>query len=114
MDYKLLDTNSIDAQCLEESDFEVEKEIIQVKAEMICNTGILALPIICWQSHYNKESEYFVFEAYEEQDNLLNLLTMIHLYREYPHEWYLTPAWVCMDKGHAEVASEQYIYRQLI
>lgn len=113
MKYQLIDTNTLDAECLEETDFQIEAEIIQAKKEFIIQSGQLALPVICWQSHYDQDSQAFVFEAYEEQTNLLNLLTMLALYRENPQQWHLTPAWLCDSQSEAEMVATQYIYYQL-
>lgn len=108
MKFSLLDTSSLDAGCLEESDFEEHQAEITGRAQLIEAAGQLALPIICWQGDFNQESGSFDFEAIEEEDNLLNLLAMIALYRAEPRRWHLTAAWVCDSPQQAEFAAKQF------
>lgn len=108
MKFSLLDASGLDAQCLEESDFQEHETEIIGRAQLIEAAGQLATPIICWQSGYNQDSGYFEFEAAEEENNLLNLLAMLHLYRNDQRRWHLVAAWVCDSPQQAEFAVSQF------
>lgn len=109
MQFSLLDTSSIDSECLEESDFEAERSRIQNRVDAIKQAGGLVAPIICWQSGFDQEEQAFAYEAFEEESNLLNTLAMIKLYREDSRRWHLTNAWVVDNIDQAEVLAQQYL-----
>ncbi len=118
MQFSLLDTSSIDSECLEESDFETECDTrsvmpsayrIQNRVDAIKQAGGLVAPIICWQSGFDQEEQAFTYEAFEEESNLLNTLAMIKLYREDSRRWHLTNAWVVDNIDQAEVLAQQYL-----
>ena len=109
MKFSLIDTRNIDSECLEESDFETEKERIQNRVDAIVKAGGLVAPVICFPNGIDEEDGQPLFEAFEEESNLLNTLAMITLYRNDPHRWYLTNAWLVEDIDQAEVLAEQYL-----
>ena len=109
MQFSLLDTCSIDSACLEESDFETERDRIQSRVDAIKQAGGLVVPIICWQSGFDQKDKNFIYEAFEEETNLLNVLAMIKLYREDSRRWHLTNAWVVDNIDQAEVLAQQYL-----
>ena len=108
MKFSLVDTACLDSQCLEESDFETERERIQNRVDAIVKAGGLVAPIVCYPDGFDEEGRQ-LFESFEEESNLLNTLAMMKLYRENPRQWYLTNAWVVGDIDQAEVLAQQYL-----
>ncbi|MEO1763366.1 MAG: hypothetical protein AAFR83_15610 [Cyanobacteria bacterium J06629_18] len=108
MKFSLIDTVRLDSECLEESDFDTERDRIQNRVNAIVNAGGLVAPIICFPNGLDDEGQQ-VFEAFEEESNLLNTLAMIKLYRQEPRRWHLSNAWVVDNIDQAEVLAQQYL-----
>ena len=108
MKFSLVDVNRLDSECLEESDFETERERIANRANAIKQAGGLVAPIICFPNGF-AEDGIEQFEAFEEEANLLNTLAMIALYREDPRLWEMSNAWIVENIDQAEILAEQYL-----
>lgn len=107
MQFSFVDTRNLDAECLEETDFETERNRIQQRIQLIKNAGGLVTPVICFPNGFENGEQ--LWEAFEEENNLLNVLAMMELYRENPREWHLTNAWVVDDISQAQTLAEQYL-----
>lgn len=108
MQFSLVDVKKIDSECLEESDFEIERDRIQARISFIEKSGGLTMPIICYPVGRDENGEE-MFEAFEEENNLLNTLAMMQLNRDNPRLWEMTNAWVLPDIDAAEIAAGQYL-----
>ena len=108
MKFSLVDTARLDSECLEESDFENQRNRIQSRVNAILDAGGLVAPIICFPNGTDDDGQQ-IFEAFEEESNLLNTLAMIKLYREEPRRWHLSNAWVVDDIDQAETLAQQYL-----
>ena len=104
----IVDTNLFFAECLDESDFEKHSDQIIQRANIIEFAGRLAIPLVCWQSEFDQESQYFTYQLGEEFNNLINFMAILDLQKRDCRKWEKVDCWVCESPEQADIVLHQY------